>query len=328
MGIHNPAAGSQATGKPGVDGEHPSVVLADIRNRPEISARVIVFANEKGGVGKSTLAFHTSVALARAGHKVLAIDLDKRQRSLDHALENREATTRSLGIELPTPKHLVLNHQSGAMLMQEIARSGQGCDTIVIDVAGHDSPIARRAIALADKLVTPVNPNFVDLDSVAKFNVGTMKLTNAGSFAELVMQLRAERVANGFAPTDWMLVKNRVRRAEKLQLERFNAAISQLPAELGLRVTGGLAERVAYRELFLFGLTHADCTDLPGMAGMSVRSSTGMSRLLEEMGVLGKTEASSVPPLVQSRQPARSMKRYRQSLRTYIGASKKVPTHA
>ncbi|MDN3645879.1 division plane positioning ATPase MipZ [Pontixanthobacter aestiaquae] len=309
------------------DGEHPSVVLADIRNRPEISARVIVFANEKGGVGKSTLAFHTSIALARAGHKILAIDLDKRQRSFDRALENREATARSLGITLPTPRHLVLSHQSGAMLMQEIARSGQGCDTIIIDVAGHDSPIARRAIALADKLITPVNPNFVDLDSVAKFNVGTMTMTGPGSFADLVMQLREERVASGYQPTDWMLIKNRVRRAEKVQLERFNAAIEQLPEKLGLRVTSGLAERVAYRELFLFGLTHGDCRDLPGMAGMSVRDCHEIARLIEEMYLM-EPVAENVPPLVQSRKPARSMKRYRQSLRTYIGATKKVPTHA
>ena len=330
MGIHKPGLGAterEASAERHLDGEHPSLVLADIRNRPEVSARVIVFANEKGGVGKSTLAFHTSVALARAGHKVLAIDLDKRQCSLDRALQNREATARSLGVNLPTPKHMVLSHHSGAMLLQEISRNGQGCDTIIIDVAGHDSPIARRAIALADKLVTPVNPNFVDLDSVARFNVGTMKLASPGSFAQMVTELRDERIAQGFAPTDWMLIKNRVRRAEKVQLERFNAAINQLPETLGLRITSGLAERVAYRELFLFGLTHADCRDLPGMQGMSVRASTGIERLIAEMGVLGQVRAP-VPAIAQSRKPARSMKRYRQSLRNYIGAAKKVPTHA
>lgn len=330
MGIHSSGMGQQelhGQSARHTDGEHPSVVLADISSRPEITARVIVFANEKGGVGKSTLAFHTSIALVRAGHKVLAIDLDKRQRSLDRALENREATARSLGVSLPAPKHLVLSHQSGAMLAQEIARSGHDCDTIIIDVAGHDSPIARRAIALADKLITPVNPNFVDLDSVARFNVGTMKMTCAGSFAQLVTELRDERINRGLTAIDWMLVKNRVRSAEKLQLERFEAAIAQLPEQLGLRVTCGLAERVAYRELFLFGLTHADCRDLPGMAGMSVRASTGMMRLIDEMGVLDR-ETKPAPTIAKSRPPAPSMKRYRQSLRSYIGANQKVTTHA
>ena len=36
----------------------------------------IVFANEKGGTGKSTTAVHTAIALAASGHRVGALDLD------------------------------------------------------------------------------------------------------------------------------------------------------------------------------------------------------------------------------------------------------------
>ena len=38
--------------------------------------KVISFINQKGGVGKTTMAFNAAHALARNGHKVLAIDLD------------------------------------------------------------------------------------------------------------------------------------------------------------------------------------------------------------------------------------------------------------
>lgn len=38
--------------------------------------RVISFINQKGGVGKTTMAFNTAHALANKGHKVLAVDLD------------------------------------------------------------------------------------------------------------------------------------------------------------------------------------------------------------------------------------------------------------
>jgi chromosome partitioning protein len=39
-------------------------------------AKIISFINQKGGVGKTTMAFNAAHALASKGHKVLAIDLD------------------------------------------------------------------------------------------------------------------------------------------------------------------------------------------------------------------------------------------------------------
>ncbi|NLA91461.1 MAG: septum site-determining protein MinD, partial [Synergistaceae bacterium] len=38
--------------------------------------RVIVITSGKGGVGKTTTTSNISVALARAGHKVVAVDAD------------------------------------------------------------------------------------------------------------------------------------------------------------------------------------------------------------------------------------------------------------
>ncbi|MDP7152791.1 MAG: division plane positioning ATPase MipZ, partial [Paracoccaceae bacterium] len=54
-------------------------------------AHIIVVGNEKGGAGKSTVSMHVATALARLGHKVAALDLDLRQRSLGRYLENRKA---------------------------------------------------------------------------------------------------------------------------------------------------------------------------------------------------------------------------------------------
>ena len=63
----------------------------------------IVFANEKGGTGKSTTAVHTAVALAAAGRTVATLDLDERQRTTTRYLENRAQTIKRLGVELPMP---------------------------------------------------------------------------------------------------------------------------------------------------------------------------------------------------------------------------------
>ena len=51
-------------------------------------AHVIVLGNEKGGSGKSTTAMQLFVALARAGHRVGALDLDFRQQSFFRYLDN------------------------------------------------------------------------------------------------------------------------------------------------------------------------------------------------------------------------------------------------
>lgn len=311
------------------NGEHPSVVLSDVSRQAKTAAHIIVFANEKGGVGKSTLAFHTAICLARLGKQVLAIDLDRRQRTFDRALENREATARSLGISLPSPKRVVVEQQSGAMLSQEIARVGSDCNVVVIDVAGHDSPIARRAIAMADTLVTPVNPTFVDLDTLANFNPATMKYTRMGRFAEMVDGLQTERAKNGLPKCDWLLVKNRVRRSESLQLKRFDDAIAQLPEELGVRLSAGLTERVAYRELFMFGLTHADCADLPGAADGQVRRGSEIATVIREFNLPLQPSATAVHSTgTTNGGPARGMKRYRKSLRAHIGAPEQALNHA
>ena len=156
------------------------VVIADIMGRPRPDARVIVVANEKGGVGKSTVAFHLCIALADAGLKVAAIDLDRRQQTLSRVLQSRDGTARRLGVALPIPRQISLQMPSGAMLCQEISRIGWDANVIVIDAAGYDSPIARRAIALADTLVTPVSPSFIDLDVLGHFHPVTLEFTGPG----------------------------------------------------------------------------------------------------------------------------------------------------
>lgn len=267
------------------EGEQPGVILRDLASRPRPNGHVIVFANEKGGVGKSTLSFHCCVALCDAGEKVAVIDLDRQQQTLARALGNREGTARSLGVDLPRPRHAVLNHQSGAQLSQEIARIGSDCRFIVIDVAGHDSAIARRAIALADTLVTPVNSSFVDLDLLGKYDPVTMRLKEPGHFACLVNGLRQERIGHGLGPIDWVVMKNRSRAAESRQQQRIDLALEGLAQAAGFRLGHGLSERVAYRELFPFGLTHLDLKHIPRLARMQMCTGEEIHRLLGDLAL-------------------------------------------
>lgn len=246
--------------------EHPRVVVDDVAGRPRGAGHILVFANEKGGVGKSTLAFHTTIALCDAGYRVAAIDLDCRQRSFARTLDHRSGTARTLGIALPSPRHIVVEHQSGGMLCQEIGRIGSDCDYVVIDVAGHDSPGARRAIALADTLVTPINSSFIDLDLLGHMKSDFSAVRGPGCFAQMVDGLRAERAVRGARPMDWVVVPNRLRRGRSQNQRHFDQAMAMVAEACDFRIASGMAERVAYRELFLLGLTHFDFPRIPGLS--------------------------------------------------------------
>ena len=267
------------------EGEHPRVVVADVAGRPRPPAKVIAVANEKGGVGKSTVAFHLAVALADTGHKVLAIDLDRRQQSLTRAFTNRGGTAKRLGVRLPLPRNVVLQNQSGAGLCQELSRTAWDCDFVVIDAAGHDSPIARRAIALADLLVSPVNSSFVDLDLLGRFHPVSNKLLGPGCFAMMVAELRQARIDAGMPALDWLVLQNRKRREVSKNQDRVDKALRQLAQRLDFRIGNGLFERVAYRELFLLGLTHLDLRRIPELARTKVAAATEVMALLDDLEI-------------------------------------------
>ena len=268
---------------PELIGDASLVISRELKSRPNIDAHIIVFANEKGGVGKSTAAFHTAVALCNAGHIVAAIDLDSRQQSLSRAAENREGTSRRLKIQLPQPRYTTVNQPSAAMMAQEIARIGGGADFIVIDVAGHDSPLARRAIAMADTLVTPINNSFVDIDLLGRYDPITQKLKSFGPFARLVQDLREVRDHQRQPPFDWIVMPNRTRHLPSHNQNRIACALADLAPKAGFRLAAGLGERVAYRDLFLMGLTMLDLKYIPEFAKAAPAAKAEITKMIAEL---------------------------------------------
>src|SRR5881394_4434005 len=55
---------------------HDAVVEEPVAEAPTKHAEVIAFANQKGGVAKTTTTLNLAVAFAESGHRVLAVDLD------------------------------------------------------------------------------------------------------------------------------------------------------------------------------------------------------------------------------------------------------------
>src|SRR3954454_3761003 len=233
----------------------------------------IIFANEKGGTGKSTTAVHSAVALAQGGRRVAALDLDTRQRTLGRYLDNRLETVKRLGVELPMPAYDTFDPAKGEPIDAVIDRISEGVDVVVVDTPGRDDPDARAAMLRADTLVTPINDSFVDLDLIGQVDAETYRVRRPSFYAELVWNSRTQRAKAHGASVDWVVLRNRMQHIEARNMRRVGEALGELSRRVGFRVIPGLGERVIYRELFPKGLTLLDLQQLGevGIAHIAAR---------------------------------------------------------
>jgi chromosome partitioning protein len=231
--------------------------------------RVIVVANEKGGSGKSTVAFHIAVALLKAGNTVASIDLDSRQRSFTHYVDNRLAWARKRGVELLTPDHVCFDEDSEFSAAENLAaaeeelaatlqRVAEGHRYIVIDTAGHNQPLTQYVHANADTLITPLNDSFVDLDVLGSVDAETLAVAGISHYARTVDCARERRRVDGKPDTDWIVARNRLSMTSSRNKAAVGAALEELSQKLNFRYVEGLAERVVFREFYPRGVTALD----------------------------------------------------------------------
>ena len=250
----------------------------------------IVFANEKGGTGKSTTAVHTAIALAATRHRVGALDLDSRQRTMTRYLENRDATMRRLGTPIPQAKYRVFEGDSIEGLDLALTDLMEEVDVIVIDTPGRDDPIARAAILKADTLVTPMNDSFVDLDLIGQVHPENYKITRPSFYAELIWNSRTQRAKNTGKSVDWVVLRNRLQHIESHNLKRVGAALDELARRVGFRVIPGLGERVIYRELFPKGLTLLDIKQIGEVGLGHITARQELREMIAGLGIPGAEE--------------------------------------
>jgi chromosome partitioning protein len=236
------------------------------------SAHVVVLGNEKGGSGKSTTALHVAVALLKAGQRVATIDLDARQKSFTHYIENRRAWAERarITLELPT-HHCVARAESNSMEANEaqefaefsaaITAIERTHDVVVIDTPGADSYLMRLAHSMADTLVTPLNDSFLDFDVLATLDPTNFSVTGESHYAEMVREARRQRRLVDGRLTDWIVVRNRLSTLASRNKRLVGDGINELSKRMGFRSIEGFAERVVYREFFPRGLTALDDLD-------------------------------------------------------------------
>jgi chromosome partitioning protein len=159
---------------------------------------VIVVANPKGGVGKSTLATNIAGWLARQGHAVMLGDVD-RQQSARQWLALR-----------PAQAPLIRGWDS---VDGDLVRPPKGTTHLVLDTpAGLHGKRLDAVMKIADRIIIPLQPSPFDIAATHAF------------LAELRAHRRAGRVALGLVA---MRVKEHTHAAE--HLHEFLAALGQPP---------------------------------------------------------------------------------------------------
>ncbi|MGC1465559.1 MAG: division plane positioning ATPase MipZ [Pseudolabrys sp.] len=236
------------------------------------SAHVVVLGNEKGGSGKSTTALHIAVALLKAGQRVATIDLDSRQKSFTHYIENRRAWAERSGIKLEQPTHYcVARGESSSLDANEakefasfsaaISAIEHTHDVVVVDTPGSDTYLMRLAHSMADTLVTPLNDSFVDFDVLGTLDATNFSVTGESHYAEMVREARRQRRLVDGRLTDWIVVRNRLSTLGSRNKRLVGEGLNELSKRMGFRCIDGFAERVVYREFFPRGLTALDDLD-------------------------------------------------------------------
>jgi chromosome partitioning protein len=211
------------------------------------STRVIVVANEKGGSGKSTVAMHIAIALIKSGQRVATIDLDARQKSLTHFVENRRAWARQIGRDLEIPEHFGFGKVHYPTARDEAA----GCQALTDAI---DALERRCGVIVID------TPSFVDLDVLGTVDPGTFDVTGTSHYSEMVQATRRQRELDQ-APVEWIVLRNRLSTLSSRNNIRVGRGLQELSRWLDFRCIEGLAERMIFRELYPRGLTAVDDID-------------------------------------------------------------------
>jgi chromosome partitioning protein len=157
-----------------------------------VPGKVYAFANQKGGVGKTTTAINLAACLAEAGQRALVVDLDP-QANATSGLGMRANGTSSYDLldgvplaELAKPtrfENLFLipskpelagasvelsQHADGERYLADALKDVEGFDFILLDCPPSLGPLTVNALAAADRVVVPVQTEYYALEGLAQ----------------------------------------------------------------------------------------------------------------------------------------------------------------
>jgi chromosome partitioning protein len=114
---------------------------------------IVALLNQKGGVGKTTLALHLAGQWASKGKRVIVVDADPQASALDWSGQRtKEALPRLFTV-------LAIARDT---LHREVSEIARDADHVVIDGPPRLTPLMRSALLAADLVVIPALPSPFD----------------------------------------------------------------------------------------------------------------------------------------------------------------------
>lgn len=115
---------------------------------------IIALLNQKGGVGKTTLATHIAGELVLRGHSVALIDADPQESALDWTQRRSQQSL---------PRLFSAVGLARETLHQEVPDLARHVDHVVIDGPPRIAALARSTLLAAERVLVPVQPSPYDL---------------------------------------------------------------------------------------------------------------------------------------------------------------------
>jgi chromosome partitioning protein len=116
---------------------------------------IIVVANSKGGVGKSTLAVHLAAWLQDQGHRVTLADCDNQQSS-------------SIWIRQAAPDVKTVRLSTADEILEEMGQLAAEADYVVADGPGSNTDISRSLLFCADLAIVPCKASMLEVQALAQ----------------------------------------------------------------------------------------------------------------------------------------------------------------